>query len=78
LQIRLKLQKRQDRSAKMLKSENPVRQQHPRSKKPDIKKVNHDEDKKLTQEEMDYFKYVAAEPTSIVANMLNSNRQNHT
>jgi hypothetical protein len=28
-----------------MKSENPVKQQHPRSKKPDIRKINNDEGK---------------------------------
>jgi hypothetical protein len=45
MQIRFKLQKRNERSATQMKSDNPVKQPHPRSKKPEIRKINNDEGK---------------------------------
>ena len=51
--------------------------QHPRSKKPDIKKVNQDEGKQLTQEELDYQKYVEADPSITASTLINSTRVQH-
>lgn len=58
-----------------MKSENPVKQPHPRSKKPDIRKINNDEGKILTQEELDFQKYVDVDPGLTASTLVNGNSQ---
>ena len=60
LQARLKLQKRQERSSKDVKSDNPQRPMVMRSKKPDMKAKDEKSERLMTQEELDYKRYVAS------------------
>jgi uncharacterized membrane protein len=69
-QMRLKIQKRQERSQKEALNMMPTKPNKERSKRPSVKKKGEKSFLRMTQEELDYLKYV--EGNQEVINMLMS------
>lgn len=59
---KLKVEKRMERSNNQSKNAEGTKLQMPRSQKPEIVKVVDDPNKNITQEEMDYMRYIDSIP----------------